>query len=664
MSSIPSQLARVPNLMASNVMLGSLHKTNQSLLHTQIQLASGKAVNRPSDNAVSASAISLLDDSIERRDQRLRNLSHAEAVMGTTDAALADAADLMLEAKEIGLSQIGAGSDSETRENQAKIIESILDQMIAVGNRKYQQVHLFGGETTSREPMVEQLNGIRYQGTGKGMHTDLGMVRSIPVTMSGADAFGALSARVEGDRDLGPEMVPQTRLEDLRGARGQGVTPDVIRANVDGAQVSVDLSNAHTVEDVVRGLEEAIQTVDPDAEVRIDPASGTRFEIQPGNGVEITISDPGSEAMAADLGLTEKTFTGPTGGVGGDVDPKLTDMTPVGSLIGVDDPPGMIRISNGGQQREVDLSEAETVQDIKNIVAGLDMGVRVEIAGDGDRFNFINELSGGAMSISEVAGGDTAEQLGVRSLTGSTKLSEFNNGLGVQIKSGAVDPVTGDPDPDKDMDFEVVTKDGTSFAVDLAGAETVQDVLDRINDAADAEGLTVGTEFTAGLAADGNGIAITDNTTPAVVGTEVVPLNGSFAAQDLGLKGETNGATLTGEDRATVAVNSVFTHLMSLRDALKEDDDRGISLAVDRLEGDIDRVTQARADVGVRMRRVVDATEREEDLKIQDTNMRSQVQDLDYTEAAMRFADLQQQLQAGLTSASRISSISLLDFLR
>ena len=140
-------------------------------------------------------------------------------------------------------------------------------------------------------------------------------------------------------------------------------------------------------------------------------------------------------------------------------------------------------------------------------------------------------------------------------------------------------------------------------------------------------------------------------------------MNGSFAAEDLGLIGSTGGASLTSEDRATVAVESVFTHLIRLRDALMTNDERGITLAADRFDADISRVTEARADVGIRSRRVAAAMDRQENLRIQDMSLRSQVQDLDYTEAALRFATLQQQLQAGLLVAQRVNSLSLLDFL-
>ena len=260
------------------------------------------------------------------------------------------------------------------------------------------------------------------------------------------------------------------------------------------------------------------------------------------------------------------------------------------------------------------------------------------------------------MSIGETGGvPTTASELGVRSFTGSTALADFNDGRGVQILSGAVDPVTGVLDPTRDIDFEVTLTDGSTFTVDLAGSETVQDVLDAINAAAPAA-------LTAQLAASGNGIALVD--TSGGGGTlSVTPLNGSHAAEDLGIAVAASGATLTGEDRATVAVDSVFTHLIALRDALNANDTAGIQFATEKLEADLSRVTETRAEIGVRTRRIEDAIIREEELQLQDVSLRSQFQDLDYTEAAMRFANLQQQLQAGLATAGRATSLSLLDFI-
>ncbi len=664
MSTIPSNIARVPLSLSNQVMLGSLLRTQRSLLNTELQLASGLRVMRPSDDAISASAISVLDDVIERRDQRMRNMNHGESVLNNIDAALADASEIVLEAKGIASSQIGVGSTAETRENQATVIDAMLNEMYSIANRQYQRIHFFGGSSTAEAPMQQMLGGIRYAGQGEGIVNDLGVSLPFPITMSGEQAFGSLSSRVQGDRDLDPTMVSDTRLTDLLGAKGLGVRMGTINADIGGVDVEIDLTTAHTIGDVVSMIETALQTVDPGATVAIDSATNNRIAVTPSAGVDITFSDIDAEAMAADLGI-DTTFTGGATTAGSDLNPLLTEQTLVSSLTGVTSPLGTVRLSNAGQTRDLDLSAANTVQDIMNAVAGLNIGIRVEIADTGDRLNFINELSGGTaggMSVGEVGGGSTASELGVRSLTGSTLLEDFNNGLGVSIRDGSVDPITGAPDPAEDFDFRITLKDGRTIDVDLPGdAQTVQDVLDEINAAAAAAGVTVPGEFEAALASDGNGIALTDNTVGTT--TSVASLNGSFAAENLGILGSTTSATLTGEDRATVAVDSVFSHLIALRDALRANDERGITLAGEKIEQDVNRLAGARAENGVRARRMSDAVLREEELQLQDTALRSEVQDLDYTEAAIRFSTLQQQLQAALASTAQISSLSLLDFL-
>jgi len=661
MSSIPSNLVRVPNGLASRVMLGSITRSQADLLRLQVQLSSQSRINKPSDDPIGTSALSVVEDLLERRDQTLRNLSHAEAVLNNTDAALGEVGNIVIEAKGIASSQIGVGSDAQTRENQAQVIDAMLSELLHIANRKYQQIHLFGGEMTGHEPFVSSGSGIRYEGSGDGFRTDLGLSRGVPITVSGADAFGAVSSRVEGTVDLDPQMVAGTLLTDLRGARGLGISLGSVAVDVDGTDLTVDLSEAHTVGDVADLLTEAIQTVDPTASVSIDSASGNRFAVDVGASTTITIADLAVPSTAADLGIAQAFTAGSETGT--DLDPILRDKTALADLAGITLPLGSIRLQNLGQTRDVDLSGAVTIQDVRNLIEGADIGIRVELAETGDSINFINGLSGGAMSIGEVGGGTTATDLGIRSLTGSTRLEDFNDGRGVSIRSGSVDPITGLPDPTEDLDFTVELKDGGSFDVDLAGAETVGDVLDLINAAAAAAGYVVGTDFEAGLAAEGNGIALTDATNGGVGTTSVTMLNASFAAEDLGIKGSTTGATLTGEDRATVAVDSLFAHLMALRDALRGNDERGITFAAERLEDDLSRATQVRAEVGVRTRRVVDAVEREEELRIQDMGLKSQIKDLDFTDAAIRFSLLQQQLQAGLTSASRAVQLSLLDFL-
>ncbi|MFM7052157.1 MAG: flagellin, partial [Planctomycetota bacterium] len=433
-----------------------------------------------------------------------------------------------------------------------------------------------------------------------------------------------------------------------------------IEIDVNGTVTAIDLSDADSVGDVIDAIASVIQATDPGASVAIDPATGDRLAITPSAGVTVTIRDSNSTTTAGDLGLSG-TYPGGVVTTGMDLDPRLTELTRLDSITGLTQPLGEITIRNGGQTRRIDMSTLTTVQEFQNAVSSLGLGVRVEISEDGSRLNVRNELSGASMAIEESNGGVTATELGIRSFSTTTRLEDFNQGRGIRQADGAIDPVTGLPDPSADLDFRVTVKDGRTFDVEIEGAATVEDILTLINDAAAAAGI-LPADFTARLAESGNGIELVDVTTGTE--TKVEDLNSSFSATDLGIAGTSSSASLVGTDRATVAVDSVFSHLMTLREALLANDSAGIEFATSRLETDISRAAEARADVGVRSRRVAEATSREEELGIQDQALRSSIQDLDFTAAATRFASLQQQLEAGLAGASRAVNLSLLDFLR
>jgi len=656
---IPSNLSRVPTSLASRLSSSAIAASTRQMLRLQEQLASGKAINRPSDDVVGTSAVSVLDDRIERREQRLKNLAQAESMVNAIDGSLNDLTDLLQEAKGVGLSQIGIGSDAGTRANQAQVIDAILKAAVDISNREQRGIHFFGGSAHGSKPIVGLNGGYRYIGQGEGMATDIGLGEGVRTTLGAEDAFGALSARVEGFSDLNPELTLATRLTDLNGARGLGIAKGSFTVTVNAIPATVDLTDAETVGDLIERIEAAIQITDPGATVAIDATDGGRLAITPSAGFTVAFSDGATAATASDLGIVGS-FAGGVTSTSGDLDPRITELTELGSMPGLTMPLGSLRIRNLNEVRDLDLSGVSTVRDLMNAVEALGIGVRIEIAESGDRLNAKNELSGGILSIEELSGGTTATELGIRSFHTSTLLADFNQGRGVGQVSGKSDPLTGLPDPTLNTDFRVTVKDGRSFDVDIDGATTVQDILDAINSAAAAAGLTVA-EFAADLASNGNGIALTDTTVGTT--TSVTDLNDSSAAFDLGILGSTSGATLTGEDRATVAVESVFSHLMALRDALLANDEGGIAFATQRLDDDISRAVEARADIGVRARRIEDATTLEEDLGVQDESLRSQIRDLDYTAAAVRFTNLQQILQAGYQTTAATQRLSLLDFL-
>jgi flagellin-like hook-associated protein FlgL len=639
MSSINTSSSRVSTASTADSMLTNLRRTQAALLDLQTQISTNKRINKPSDDAGAYSAISRLNTLAAKYDQQISDLSTAGNAVAGADGALSDLSDLLLSAQNIASSQIGVDSDSATRNSQADIIDSMLDSVVALGNRDQSGIYLFSGRTSGTQPFVSDTNGIRYTGSSEQLTTNFGGV-DVDLNASGGAALGALSSRVTGTVDLNPGASATTRILDVNGARALGVTLGSVTLNVDGTAVNVDLTNAGSLGNVRDLINNAVNAIDPTAGGLAVGPNG--FSLTAPAGHTIAIADQGTGITAADLGIAISANGATT--AGGDLDPKLTLGSSLAGLGATVDLTSGLKVTSGATTKIIDLSGATTVQGLVNAVQSAGLGLRLEINGAGTGFNLINEVSGNTVSIGENAGGTTATDLGLRSLTGATNLSDFNHGQGVSVVGNGQD------------DFGISLHDGSTVNVKLQGAQTVQDVIDAINAAG------AGT-VTASLATDGNGIVLSD-TTAGASAFKVAALNGSSAAANLGIVQNAGlAATINGTDNATVRTESVFTHLIALRDALRRNDTQAITNSGGSLGTDVSNIAAVRGTMGVRAQHIEAEKNRASEQKLQTATLLSGVQDTDLTEAITRFTQLQQQLQATLQTGSKVMQLSLLDFL-
>ncbi|HPC21232.1 MAG TPA: hypothetical protein PK920_02005, partial [Phycisphaerae bacterium] len=369
-----------------------------------------------------------------------------------------------------------------------------------------------------------------------------------------------------------------------------------------------------------------------------------------GNGIQIgslggpmslTIQDALGGATARDLGILATGLGAPVGGA--DLDPQLTPRTLLADLgggTGLDLTNGLT-IRNGSRSATLDFSGAETLEDILNEINAAGVGVWARIAADGRSIEVLNRISGTDLTIEE-NGGQLATALGVRSMNASTPLASLNDGLGVETHEGA--------------DLRFITADGTSIEVDLDGASTLQDVIDLINAAG-------GGALTAGLAANGNGLCITDNTSGAET-FRVERANLSPALDGLGLDVQAVGGTLTGRDVNPVRTNSPFTALVELRAALQSNDRRGITLAGQRLEATMKKLQEVQGRMASHAKAMEARSRLAENEATGATVLLSDLRDVDLTEVIVRFQQMQTALQANLSTSSAIMNLSLIDYLR
>ena len=682
MSFISGNIARAPNLLLSRIGINNIGRTNVSLFRSSTRLSTGLSLLRPSDDIVKAAAITTLDDRLERSAQTRKNLQFAESQINALDGGLAEVTDLLQQAKSIALTQISEGASADERQAESIVIQSLINSMFNVANKSGVAGYVFGGATPGRQPVNGFHGSYRISTGNSGLLPDTPGLGQVPITVRSPEAVRGVPGVVLGKVDLQPQLTADTRLDDLRGGRQLGVTSGSLEYSFGGgASQQIDLTGADTVGDVIDAIEASLLQYETDNEVDIlgpggVAVSGTSIAIDSPFG-NLVFADVSGGVVAQDLGLvTSATATfGPARAAGGGLSPKVTTTTRVDQLGAVGSSLGSILIRNNGQSAEVDLSGAETVGEIRSRIEAAGLGVRVRINDDGDGIDVINEVAGGssrALSISEVDGNNnTAGMLGIRTFSGQTRIDDLNFGRGVGVASGH-------SDSHFNVDFVLTVDDAAGtpleIEIDLSPGDltTIGNVVSVMESQIDAALTAAGrptSDLDVSIGTTDNGIVFTQDpsiTAGAGGPLEVERRNNSLAAINLGLLDGSWDATASrfvGTDKAEVRVDSVFTHLTDLREALENNDDFGMELAVNALDDVLDDVTKTRALVGGYSRRISQQKTRQEDREVLDEQVRSQLRDVDFAQAASEFSLLQVQLQAGLQTAAISGQLTLLNFL-
>jgi flagellar hook-associated protein 3 FlgL len=640
MSIAPINVARVTQNLRSFNLLSTIRSTQLGLFRSQNQIATGLRFQRPSEDPVGATMATKLDRRLDILDQVRSNLDRANAVLSESESAMQSAVELVREAHTTALSAVGDGMSAEERDALRSAVEGLLDQLVTVGNREYLDTFLFSGHFGESAPFERVADGVLFRGDDGRLETILDSdLSQDEFTISGLEFFNAASNAVEGVVDLNPQVTLDTRLSDLLGPAGNDVNVGILTVATNVETVQVDLSSADTVGDVIdmlnANLPEEFQASLVNNAIRIT-SSGSSF----------TITDSAGGTTASDLGIFSPD---PSAAVfGDDLDAAVTLRTRVGDLFdgaGADLSDG-IRITNGQRSAVVDFAGAETIEDLLNRINLADVGVAAQIRDDGKTLEVRNRISGADLTIGE-NGGDLATVLGIRSMHPDTRLADLNDGLGVHT-------VDGD-------DLRIQTADGTQIDIDLdtldLATATLGDLIDLIN-------TTAGGAAAASLASTGNGIVITDNTA-GTGALKIERLNLSQAIDDLGLTGVSSaGNQIIGGDVNPVRVDSPFTGLLELSEALAGDDTQNISRAAERLKRTLEQMQRVQGRTGALARGMLDREDRVDSETTATRVLQSDVRDVDLAEAIVRFQQLQTALQANLTTASRTLDLTLLDFLR
>ena len=201
--------SRITSNMISRSVLADLNDVANRQAATRRQMASGKAITRPSDDPYAAGRALSLHGELEGIRQQSRNVTEAEGWMTITDTALGHIGDMAQLARELVIQ----GSNSTLAQSDRDAIAAEIDQLTAgmkqEANATYDGRYVLGGARTNVRP---------YDSTVQP-------VGSTPNDGYGGDAYKQM-------REIGPGVTLQVNVngdEVLGGNPGDGKLLDIMR---------------------------------------------------------------------------------------------------------------------------------------------------------------------------------------------------------------------------------------------------------------------------------------------------------------------------------------------------------------------------------------------------------------------------------------------------
>jgi len=218
-----------------------LNAASERMDRIQQQLATGKRLQRASDDP-SGAALSLSHrKSIAFEAQMRRNMENGIAFLNVTESALGGATELLQRARELSVQGANGTNGPSERKSIAAEVEQIIQSMAQVGNSNFGGTYIFSGfqtQTAAFQVTGTPPTAITYQGdAGLRMHR-VSAQDTVPSNVVGSGVFGTVFSDLIALRDNlatnGPVASTSAGIANIDSALGR-----VLQARADvGARIN------------------------------------------------------------------------------------------------------------------------------------------------------------------------------------------------------------------------------------------------------------------------------------------------------------------------------------------------------------------------------------------------------------------------------------------
>jgi flagellar hook-associated protein 3 FlgL len=157
------------------------------------KVATGRNINRPSDNPVGLVSALGLRNSLSRLEQYQRNMDMSKIWLDLSGTTIEEGAEVAQQAQEIAQTLQDGTQSAEMRSALANDVGLLLDQAISLGNTQLAGRYIFAGYNTSTQPFTKtQIGGsdvVQYSGDSNDFQIQVGSQESLEIGKNGQELF-------------------------------------------------------------------------------------------------------------------------------------------------------------------------------------------------------------------------------------------------------------------------------------------------------------------------------------------------------------------------------------------------------------------------------------------------------------------------------------------
>ncbi|MBA2942409.1 flagellar hook-associated protein FlgL [Paenibacillus sp. CGMCC 1.16610] len=180
---------RVTQSMIQNQLISNINKNMINSDKLQTQLATGRKINKPSDDPVGITYALRYRSELSSNEQYTTNVDAAHSWMDYSDALMDESTKVLQRTKELAV-QAGAETNPQSALDSIKLeIDQLKEQLVQNGNSKLNGKYVFNGQKYDEKP-YESATASSIPTNDGGVTYEVGTGVTLDVNVTGNQVFG------------------------------------------------------------------------------------------------------------------------------------------------------------------------------------------------------------------------------------------------------------------------------------------------------------------------------------------------------------------------------------------------------------------------------------------------------------------------------------------